>query len=453
MKAVLVLLSTFILIIISVIYNISVLYPLAASLLIVGVSSLSEGYSHRNIWNMAINGVKKSVIIYKVFALIGIIISMWITSGTVSGLMYYGFMIIRPDTFIIVAFILTSAVSMLLGTSFGTVSTIGIALMAIGRGFGINPGIISGAVISGAYLGDRSSPMSSSAILTATITESKLYENLKHMISTLLPALVVSLGLYYITGLAVGNQAYDMSRVSQLQYALSTSFYISPLVFIPPILIIILPLFKIDIKINMAAGIVIGAALAFFVQKVSLSELLKFSILGYSGQFSDSMLSGIIKGGGLLSMLKPACTIVLSSALNGIFEGTGMLDKILSAFTKKIKNSGELVLKSSILGLVTAMYGCSQTLSIMLTGYSMKPAFDRSGISRTSFARCIADTCVVLSPLIPWNIAGLVPAGNLGVTVLDYLPYAYFCLILPLITVIYGYCGRIRKTGDLNLTI
>jgi NhaC family Na+:H+ antiporter len=230
-----------------------------------------------------------------------------------------------------------------------------------------------------------------------------------------------------------------------------SSFNISPLVLIPPFFIIILPLFKVNIKLNMLIGIIIGGLLAVFVQKISLLDILSFSIFGYNVRFSNDMLYGIIKGGGILSMLSAGITIAVSSALNGIFEGTGMLEGVLSFFTKKIRSIGHLVFKTFIMSLASAMYGCSQALSIMLTGNIMKPVYKNHGISPSSFARTIADTCVVLSPLIPWNIAGLVPAGNMGVRVIDFVPYAFFCLIMPIITIIFSYTGRMRKSNTENI--
>jgi len=451
MDTVFILIVIFILIVVSIMNSISVLYPLAVGLIITGISRVLKGYSFKDVCGMALDGVKKTAIIFNILMLIGIIISVWIASGTVPGLMYYGFMIIKPGTFVLTAFILTMVMSMLLGTSFGTVSTIGIALMAVGRGFGINPCIISGAIISGAYVGDRSSPMSSSAILTSALTESKLYDNLKYMMTTLVPAVIITAILYYFTGGVNSGQSVDISRVMKIQEELSSNFYISLPVLIPPLVIMILPLFKVNIKINIITGIVIGGLLAVFIQKVSMQNLIKYAILGYNRPMSGEFLSEIIKGGGLVSMVKALLIIAVSSALNGIFESTKMLEEILGFITKKIKGEGELVLKSALISIITAMYGCSQTLSIMMTGYIMKPHFKKLNISREAFARTIADTSVVLSALIPWNIASLVPAASLGVKAVDFIPYAYICFILPAISIVFSYFGYIRKDEDVGI--
>lgn len=445
MRTILVLGTTFLLIVISIAKDVSVLYPLIIGLIITGINGVVEGYRISEIWKMAFEGAKKSTIIYKLFALIGTIISVWIASGTVPGLMYYGFKMIKPGTFVLTAFLLTSMFSMILGTSFGTVSTIGIALMAVGRGFGMNPGVIAGAIISGAYLGDRSSPMSSSAILTSVVTESKLYENLKHMIATLLPGFLISVLLYYITGKVYGGGTADMTRVAQLQGELVDSFNISLIVLIPPLIIIVLSLFKVNIKINMFIGIIAGGIISVFIQKVQIYRLLYYMVFGYNNQLSSEFLSHIIKGGGIMSMVKAGLIIAVSSALNGIFEGTRMIDGILAFFTRDIKGTGKLVLKSAVASVITAMYGCSQTLSIIMTSYIMKPAFKKSNVSNTTFARTIADTSVVLSAIIPWNIAGLVPAVNMGVRVIDFIPYAYLCFILPVISILYSYMGFVKR--------
>lgn len=445
MRTALVLGTTFVLIIISIANNVSVLYALIGGLVISGINAIAGGYRPGDIYNMAVKGIKKSMIIYILFTLIGSIISVWIASGTVPGLMYYGFMLIKPESFILASFLLTSAVSMMLGTSFGTVSTIGIALMAVGKGFGLNPGIISGAIISGAYLGDRSSPMSSSAILTSVVTESKLYENLKHMMATLAPAFTVSALLYYVTGRIYNGQSFDMSRVVELQEALKVDFNISLLVLLPPLVIIILSLFKVNIKINMLIGIAVGALLALFLQKITLLELFECILLGYDRKLGSDFLSQIIKGGGITSMVKAGFIVAVSSALNGVFEGTKMLDSILEFFTRNIKNTGHLILKSVVLSILAAMYGGSQTISIIMTAYIMKPAFKKQKVSVNTFARTIADTSVVLSPMIPWNIAGLVPALNMGVRVIDFIPYSYLCFILPAVTILYSFMGLVRK--------
>lgn len=452
MRTVLVLGVTFLLIILSIINNISVLYPLTAGLIITGINGVISGYKLNDVYKMAFEGARKSTIIYKLFALIGGIIAIWIASGTVPGLMYYGFKFINPDTFVPSAFLLAAMVSMMLGTSFGTVSTVGVALMAVGRGFGINPGIVSGAIISGAYLGDRSSPMSSSAILTSVVTESKLYENLKHMIGTFMPGFFIALFLYYITGRVHSGQSVDISRVIELQEALKNNFNISFLVLVPPMVIMVLALFKINIKINMLVGIITGSFLAVFIQKISLYQLVHYLFFGFDRQMTSDFLSLIIKGGGIVSMVKAGLIIAVSSALNGIFEGTKMLDNILGLFTRNIKSTGQLVAKSAVASIVTAMYGCSQTLSIIMTAYVMKPSFRKLKISNTTFARTIADTCVVLSPLIPWNIAGLVPALNMGVKVIDYIPYSYFCIILPVISIVYSYLGLIKRDNSEKIT-
>lgn len=449
MRILIIVAFTFLLIVLSIINNISVLYPLICTLIIFGADALHRGFGIKDISNMAVDGVKSSAIIYKVFALIGAIISVWMACGTVPGLMYYGFSLVKPENFVVTAFLLTSAVSMLLGTSFGTVSTIGVAIMAVGRGFGINPSVIAGAVISGAYLGDRSSPMSSSALLTSAVTGSKLYDNLKYMMHTLMPAFVISLILYGFTGSIAGVRSYDLARVVEIQQALKAGFNISVIVLFPPLIIMVLSMFKIDIKINMLVGIIAGCIIAVFVQGIQPYSLLKYAVMGYDRAFDDAFLSGVIKGGGVISMVKAGLIIAVSSALNGILQGTGMMDSMLDYFNRSIKTTGDLILKSAGVGIITAMYGCNQTLSIMMTVYIIKPAFEKHNLSDVSLARTIADTSVVLSPMVPWNIAGLVPAVNMGVRAVDFIPYAYLCLVLPAITIIYGYMGCIKKDASI----
>lgn len=437
---------TLILIILAVFNDVPVLYSLMGGIFITSVYGIYSGYKAADVYRMAVNGARKSAIVYILLGLIGIITSAWIASGTVAGIMYYGFSIIRPETFVVASFILSSIVSMILGTSFGTVSTMGIALMAIGRGFDINPGLVSGAIISGSYLGDRSSPMSSTAILTSSVTETDLYENLRHMMATLIPAVTFSVILYYFMGKSSGSiQAHDLSRISELQGAIRSSFNISPIVLLPPLIVIILSLMRVNIKTNMVIGIIAGGIIAVLMQESRLGYVFYSAVFGFDRQFSHPILTQILRGGGITSMAKVGFTIAAATALNGVFEGTKLFDGILPLITKGSLSPGGLILRSAITSILSAMYGCSQTLSIIMTANFMKQPFWRLNISNTTLARTIADTSVVISPIIPWNIAGLVPALNLGVKVTDFIPYAYLCIALPVITILYGYIGLVKK--------
>jgi NhaC family Na+:H+ antiporter len=297
---------------------------------------LRRGFPLKSLIEMAVTGSQKSFSVIGILLLIGAVMAVWMAAGTVPVLVYWGIKLISPQYFIFWAFILTSIVSVLLGTSFGTASTIGIALTIAARGSGVNPNMIAGAIVAGAYFGDRCSPMSSSANLIAIITKTEIYTNLKNMTVTGLLPLIVSSLLYLILSFL---NPVELSG-NNLALELGTAFNLNSITLLPALTILILCVLRVEVKIAMAVSIIAGSAIAIFVQGYSPIDILQFALTGFKLE-STSSLKDIVAGGGILSMVKVSTVVIVSTAFAGIFAGTRTLE-FIEVYLNKAGTRGDL---------------------------------------------------------------------------------------------------------------
>lgn len=425
MDLILFLIFSFVLLLISVFKGYFIVYPLLASMIALFFLLLKRGFEPNKLFTLAWNGSKKSFSVIYILLLIGIVISIWMTAGTVPAIVYYGIQIINPSYFIVSAFLLTILVSLLIGTSFGTVSTIGIALMIMASGSSVNPHLTAGAIISGAYFGDRCSPMSSSANLIAIITGTKIHTNIRRMLATTFLPLVASTIVYLLISIANPvefERQYITSEISRL-------FNVNPIVLLPAFAILLLAWLRVEIKISMLVSILIGLLISIYIQSYSFSDIFRYMLLGFELS-EDSNLKNIILGGGIISMAKVCLVVVVSTAFAGLFTGTKILEYV-QVYLKKAKSRSNLFLGTNIIGIASAAFGCTQTIAILLTEELVKKNYQENQFDNYQLAVDLENSVVVLSPLIPWNIAGLVPATVL-MTDYGFIPFAFYLYFVPL---------------------
>ena len=420
---------TFMLLVFSVFKGIFLAYPLMAGLLLFIVVAFKRGYTLNSLVNMAFIGGKKSLIIIKIFLLIGAITSIWMTSGTVPAIVYYGIELLKPNVFILSAFLTSCFVSFLIGTSIGTCGTIGVALMVVAKSGGVNLAATAGAVIAGAYFGDRCSPMSSSASLVAYLTETDIYINIKSMFKT--SALPFGISVIFYTIL---SRIFPLhSSANGINNEIIKAFNVNVIVLLPALVILILSLFKINVKISMLASITIAFLLSIFIQHQTLVNCIKFIILGYSTD-KLSPLYTIIKGGGIISMLKASLVIFVGSAFAGVIEGSNLL-KSVEDITLKANSRHGVFRNVSILSIFTAAIGCSQSFSVILTHILNKKAYKKNELDNSTFAIDLENTAIMISALIPWNIALLAPLIILGANA-SCIPYLIYIYMVPITNLI-----------------
>jgi NhaC family Na+:H+ antiporter len=406
-------------------------YPLLISLTLFAIALIWRGFAVKELLHMAWAGARRSLPVVAVLLLIGMITAVWVAAGTVPALVYYGVGLISGRFFVLWAFLLTGALSVLIGTSFGAVGTIGIALMVLARGSGVEPNPVAGAIIAGAFVGDRCSLMSSSAHLVASVTHTSIYNNIQNMVRSSRWPLAITLILYAALSLLHPVTLSNRSLTTELQSA----FDLSWIVLLPAAAVFALALLKVNVKLAMLVSLGLGWAIAHHVQHYSFLDLAQFTLFGYSPRHSTP-LRAILLGGGLLPMLKATLVVLISTAFAGIFTGSHTLS-FVDSLLKRIQSERQLRSASVLVAAIANLFGCTQTIAIVLTGQIMRPHYraywpDSQHGADERLAIALEDTAVVIAPLVPWNIAGLIPATVLAVGP-GFIPYAaIYLLLLPL---------------------
>lgn len=398
-------------------------YPLLGGLVLFSLLAYSQGHQTLQILGFQKRGALKALVVLRVFAFIGGITGTWLVSGTVAALISLGLKSLHPQWFILFSFLIPAGVSFLLGTSFGTISTIGVALMLIGRGAGLPEALVAGAIISGAYFGDRNSPMSSSANLVAALTETDLHQNVKLMFKSALVPLLLS--LLFFAGMSIQHPL--ASTGLPILQDLEGTFNLNWTTLLPAIVMLLMALSRIDVKVAMGTSILVAIGVALFTQGANGLEVIKNAIFGYALPL-DHPLANLLKGGGLVSMLKPAVIVTTACALAGLLEGTRMLEPLEHRLSQLKKPRARF---SGTLGtsLVSAAFGSNQTIAIVFTEQLMDKAY---GQDRQPLAIAIENSAVLMAALVPWNIAALVPTTTLGVSTTGFIPFAVFLYLVPL---------------------
>lgn len=376
-------------------------------------------------------GGEKAYPLIFIFSILGILSASWFLSGTIPALIYYGIKIINPQYFYISVFFILSIFSFLLGSSFGSVGTMGIVLISLGKGLGMDLFITGGAIVSGSYFGDRSSPTSSSANFVAVLTDTDIYGNVKNMFKTgLIPYILTSM-LYFILG-------YSKNVKTSANYLIDdipNVFQISSLVFIPLGVLLFLCIIKYNVRKTMILSAVSALILAIFYQEFSIFHTLKSLLLGFKMDAKEE-LAAIIKGGGIISMGTAVVMAFLSCGIVRIFEDMGVLEKISSKIGVVYEN-WKLFIYTSIVAIFTAGISSSQSTSILLTSQLMKKTYEKSGKSNEDLAIDIENTSVVLSGIIPWCIGITVPAAMLGLSSMEIIPWSFYLYLIPIVNLFY----------------
>ena len=415
----------FISLLISIYNGVSILYSLLLGLIGFTFVSLRRGYTLYHLLNMMMRGAQKSLLVIKIFVLIGAITAVWRACGTIPFIVYYAIAFMSAKYFIVSTFLLCCMVSFLLGTSLGTVGTIGVVLMVLAKSGNVDVNATAGAIIAGAYFGDRCSPMSSSANLVATLTHTELYINIKNMMKASIIPFVLSVIGYIILSYNHPLSFHD----TQIGNEIVASFDINLITVLPAVIIILLAAFKVDVKLSMGISILASILIGTFIQHITFLKMLDYIINGYnmdnSGFFAD-----IIQGGGLYSMLKVSLIVLISSAYSGIFEGTGLLREI-EHFFEKLSERMNVYPALIVSSIVTASFSCNQTLAVMLTHQFEYKIYQKQYLSNYRLALDMENTVILISALIPWNIAGAVPAATIAVDT-GFIIYAFYLFLVPL---------------------
>ncbi len=409
------------------------------------------GFTWAELEEGIVETIKMSMGAILILLVIGMLIGTWMISGIVPAMIYYGLDILSPGFFLVASLLVCSIVSLATGTSWGTAGTVGIALMGIGAGLGIDPAMTGGAVISGAYFGDKMSPLSDTTNLAPAMAGSTLFDHINHMIFTTGPSYVISLILFAVIGIKFGGNNLDAAQIQSIQEGLAGQFAsLNPILLLGPVLVIAMVVMKMPALPGLFGGALLGGIFAIFIQGAPIGDILSSFHYGFSAETGNEILDNLLNRGGMDSMMWTVNLILCAMCFGGVLEKSGMLEAIAEAILKIAKGVGGLVSATIFSCVFLNFLAGDQYLSIVIPGRMYRTAFDEAGLAPRNLSRCLEDAGTLTSPLIPWNTCGATMIGTLGLTAWTYVPYCFLNIINPIVSIIYGFTGitMMKKEDD-----
>lgn len=411
------------------------------TMFLISIISLCLGYKWADIQKAMMDGLMRGAVAMTIMFLIGMIIGSWIQCGTVPALIYYGLNILSPKIFLPAAFLICCVTSLATGTSWGSAGTVGLALMGIGMSMSIPAPIIAGAVVSGAFFGDKLSPLSDTTNLASATAEVDIYAHIKAMLYTSVPAMVVAIVLYAIIGLQYTGGSFDPAQITDVTGALSSIFNINILVILPAVVLLALSVMKVPAIPSMSIGVVLGIIVAVVFQGVPLTSVIGTLYSGFKIESGVAAIDTLLNRGGMTGMASSIFLMIIALMLGGILSDLGYMQVIVETLLGKIKSVGTLIFATIFSGAACQATTCNTMVSIILTGTAFKGAYDEKEVDRTMLSRCLEEGSTLTAALIPWNTAGAYMATTLGVATVAYLPYTFFNLANILISIVLSYMG------------
>ena len=396
-----------------------------------------------------VEGITLAMSAILILMIVGTLIGTWISGGVVPSMIYYGLKVLSPGIFLVATLIICSIVSLGTGSSWSTAGTVGVALIGVGYGLGIPVPIVAGAIISGAYFGDKMSPLSDTTNLAPAVAGTDLFSHIRHMVYTTAPGYIISLVLYGIIGSRFSGGSLETQGVETILSTLKSNFFIHPALLLPPFFVIVMVVKKIPPLPALLGGTILGGVFALLTQSRSLKEVIQAAQSGYVSETGVNMVDDLLTRGGLESMMQTVALIICALSFGGIMERTGMLEVIAKSFLKRVRRTGSLVATTIFSCIAMNAIASDQYIAIVVPGRMYKNAFDAQKLHPKNLSRCLEDSGTLSSPLIPWNSCGAFMGATLGVNPLLYLPYAFLNLTNPLVSIFYGYTGiTMEKIGD-----
>ncbi|MDH3507730.1 MAG: Na+/H+ antiporter NhaC [Gammaproteobacteria bacterium] len=414
---------------------------LIASLVWISGHSAALGFRFHSIRQAMIAGIEKGLGAIFIFILIGILIAALLESGTIGSLVYYGVDILHPAAFLPVSLILCSLMSVATGTAWGTVATIGVVLMGLGTALGIPLPLVAGTVVSGASFGDKMSPVSDTTVLAAMSAETNVYEHIKAMLYTTIPTYAVCLVLFTVIGLSYGENAIPVEQLVTLKNQLAIEFAINPLTLLPLFVLLVLSLARISVEPSMLASVATALLLAVIVQDRPLTDVLASLNVGYVSSTGAGQLDALLNRGGIQSMMWTLSLALVALALGGLLDRAGFVRVLMSGLLARVKRSASLMAATIGSGVVANMSMGEAYLSIIFGGQIFRESYRANRLQKVMLSRCLEEGATLSTSLIPWTTAGAFYAGVLGMSALEYAPWAFFNYINPVLSVILAYMG------------
>ena len=414
---------------------------LVVNIFLVLIISMLFGYPYRELEEGMMSGVKRAMDCVIILLFVGVLIGAWIKCGTVPMIIYYGLSFITPRMLLPLTFVMCSLLSLCIGTSLGTAGTMGVACVSIGVSMGIPISIVAGAAISGSVLGDKLSPLSDSTILASSASDINIYYHVRSMMYTTIPAVIISLVIFYFLGAQYAQVAMDPSVIKSVRVQLAGLYHFNILLLTPVVLIVILSIRKVPAILAILISGFAGLALAVLVQKAALTDVLAVVFNGVKVNSGMELVDTMLSKGGISSMMNTICTAVLALALGGILSEAGFLHTLVERITGSVRSDRAAILVTLVCGILTVMLVTNFYVSAVLMGTMFRELYDRRGIHRSVLSRTIEEANTIILPLVPWNTGCIYYMGLFGFTTLSFAPYVVFAYANIAVSIICALAG------------
>lgn len=399
------------------------------------------GYSYKELQEAMLSMMAKALQPSMIVLVVGAMIGAWLISGTVPTLIYYGIQTISPGYFFVTALIFCTIVSVSTGTSWGTMGTAGVALMGISHGLELPAGMSAGAIISGAYFGDKISPLSDSTNLAAAIMETELMDHVKHMLWTTTPAYILTAIVFLLLGLNYRQDSGNLSNIEVMTEFLSSHYNLGWIPMIPVIVVVALLIMSKPPITSIFIGAAIGGIIAIVYQGAGITETLNTIYDGYVVNSGIESVDSLLTQGGITSMFNLLALFLFALGLGGLLQESGILKTFLDTFFSRVNSVQTLVPASMVASYIgTAILGTASA-SIALVGTMLKPLYRKQRLKPQNLSRLMEDTATQGAVAIPWNGNAIFAAAALGVAPLTFLPFLFLAFFTPIFTLLYGLTG------------
>lgn len=421
--------------------SIPVQVPLAMGAAVAGVMAWRCGAGWGEIQRGMLQGIQHAMGSILILLVVGTLIGVWIASGVVPMLIAWGLKLLSPAWFLAAACLVCAVVSLVTGSSWTTAGTVGVALIGVAQGLGVPLPMAAGAIVSGAYFGDKMSPLSETTNLAPGIVGVDLFEHIRHMVFTTAPSMILTLGLFALLGMGYGDTGMSSTELAGYLSGLEEAVNMSIWLLIPPLLVLGLVVMKVPALPALAAGVAAGVLAAVLIQQQSLAGLLIIAHDGFVAETGNAAIDDLLTRGGMSSMYGTIGIVLCAMCYGGIMERSGMLGRLAETILTYAHTRARLVAATLGTSLGINLVAADQYLSIVVPGRMYRPAYERMGLATKNLSRCLEDGGTITSPLVPWNSCGAYMFATLGVFPLAYLPFAFFNLINFSVSLIYGITG------------
>lgn len=421
--------------------SIPVQIPLAMAAVVAALMAGRGGAGWGEIQRGMLQGIQHAMGSILILLVVGVLIGVWIASGVVPLLIAWGLQLLSPAWFLAAACLVCAVVSLVTGSSWTTAGTVGVALIGIAQGLGVPLPMAAGAIVSGAYFGDKMSPLSETTNLAPGIVGVDLFEHIRHMVFTTAPSMVLALVLFALLGTRYADTSMSSGEIASYVSSLEQAVTLSGWLLLPPLLVLGLVVFKVPALPALVAGVAAGVIAAMVVQGESLAGLMMVAYEGFSAETGDAAIDDLLSRGGMSSMYGTIGIVLCAMCFGGIMERAGMLGRLAESILAVARTRARLVASTLATSLGINLVAADQYLSIVVPGRMYRPAYDRMGLATKNLSRCMEDGGTITSPLVPWNSCGAYMFATLGVFPLAYLPFAFFNLINFAVSLVYGITG------------